>query len=78
MKTIALRMTKRSRNGPRCRQYHAVPPAGIYGRAAACGARPNIGTVSPSGKLSGAKGWGERAGEAVTCKRCLAVLRSRP
>lgn len=75
--TTILRMTKRSRNGPRSRKYHAVPPAGYAGRTALCGARPNIGAVSPAGKITGAKGWGARSGKAVTCPRCVAALRRR-
>lgn len=73
--TTILRMTQRSRNGPWSRQYHVVPSRGIYGREALCGARPNIGTVGPSGLLSGAKGWGIVVGERVTCTRCLAALK---
>ena len=70
---MILRMTQRSRNGARSRKYHVVPRDGIAGRTALCGARPNIGTVSPSGRLSGPKGWGERPGKAVTCARCAAL-----
>lgn len=72
-----LRMTKRSRNGPLSRQYHEVPRGWIAGRAALCGARPNIGSVGTRG-ISGAKGWGENAGKRVTCTACLAVMGRLP
>ncbi len=77
MSARVLRMTKRSRNGPRSRKYHLVPNAdGIAGRSALCGARPNIGSVGPAG-ISGAKGWGRVPGKAVTCTRCLAAQEAR-
>ncbi len=72
--TTTLRMTKRSRNGPRCRKYHAVPNGPRAARAALCGTSPVIGFPKADGGIRGAKGWGSVAGRDVTCTRCLAAL----
>jgi hypothetical protein len=72
-KYAILRMTKRSRNGPRCRKYHAVSQSRGAARRAICGTRPNIGSLGPKG-IHGAKGWGSVTGKTVSCIRCLAML----
>ncbi len=73
MSTETLRMTQRSRNGARSRKYHAVPGGPGYARVALCGARPNIGALTPTGRIVGAQGWGSVEGKHITCRACLRV-----
>jgi hypothetical protein len=65
------RMTKRSRNGPRCRQYHAVPVGWNHYRHALCGAQPKIGALKPDGHPVRHHGWSSEKGQGFTCSRCL-------
>lgn len=75
--TIPLKMTRRARSGARSRQYHAVPSGWNRYRRAVCGTRPSAPGAFGTKGIMGKSGWSEKAGETVTCTRCLETLAAR-